>query len=184
MSYQSLIDQFGVCWHTNPPTIASPVIEEGFLDVTTPDTSSPLLVVQYKPQENTVLVVQRFKTAYFDFSQEDQELYEAPDGCEVGRLSWSPEISKRPYGAATSQFLRQDGYYGATPPAPPVKPDTKTGLSYTGEVNIRTCPLIITEGKTFQIRLYVHDLTKGLPIPNNYKRSFFARFIGFELPTV
>jgi hypothetical protein len=160
-------------------------MEEGYLDVTDPDRTAPLVVVQYKAQENNILVVQRFRTAYFDYLEgEDPDMIECPDACQVGRLGWSPEIAKRPHGTATSQFIRQDGYYGATPPAAPIDAASKTGISYTGYLNIRTCPLIVPEGKTFQIQLYIHDLDAGLPIIEGYKRSFYAQFVGFELPTV
>jgi hypothetical protein len=176
MSIERLNNMYGEGWHINAPPNAEPIVLEGFRDVTTPAQDGPIVVCNHTLEESIVLVIHRLFAQYFDIEEQTGEITELHPACQVGRLSWSPRISKRIEGTLATDFKNQDGFVGA-----PANKRSETGLSWAGYVNIERSPIIVETGKSFDIIVNIIDEAAGQPIPEGTRRSFYAKATGFTL---
>lgn len=179
MSKDRLTQLYGPTWTTDPPPDAKALIIEGSIEITELTPGQTNIVLQWEKEDNTIAVLQKLEPYAFDV-MESEEFRELNPAALLGQITYYIRENQRIKDLQSIQYPDNSGYFGA-PSDGANQP--QTGLSLLLPINMRYHPIIITEGKGFDLIVEIQDLEAGFPIPYLAKRYFAARIQGFTLYT-
>ena len=180
---KTLTDRYGPLWHIDPPPFQTPLVIDGRIDITDPSgIKLPIPVIRLKKESAgaaIVKVIQRIETKFFEFDSQTKQYTNLDPFVETGRFSYLFRLddSDLPF---SSQFLRNDGFAGYDA-NPNITGKSIQGLSNAGSLNLTRTPIIIPPDRTFGLVLQHHYEHNQQPIPQDTRRVFQARIIGFYL---
>jgi hypothetical protein len=179
MSKDRLTEFYGPSWTTDPPPDAKTLIIEGSIEITELTPGRPNIVLQWEKEDNTIAVLQKLEPYGFDVL-ESETFVELNPAALLGQITYYIIESERIKDLQGMQYPDNSGYHNA--PADGTN-QPQTGLSLLLPVSMRYSPIVITEGKGFDLVVEIQNLEAGFPIPYLAKRYFSARIQGFTLYT-